>query len=225
MRLSPITRYYLRQLLLEKSEQQLSFKAGSTELTIDQILDKVFELETKAATSVSELEVVLRLHQKLKSQKDISRDRLDEIEVRIFRVLQIQQHKRSSSKKLMIVDPVSQGPSATPTVQSYLDLLNRLILFSQNHVGRWVVVNYWETARPSKDWLDRFQINSAGVINFTGQANTPLTPEQQQQLEKWSERFIDRCTQAVPEFRQFVDQSGLALNRLTSPQVTQVGMS
>jgi hypothetical protein len=223
MRLSPVTRYYLRQLLQQKAEQLQS--SGWTEVSIDQILDQVFRLETKAATAITELEVVLRVHQRLKSQKYTTQDRLDELETRIFEVLELQQV--SPSKKLMIVDRSLQSasPSAQLTVQFYLELLNRLSLFSQNHVGRWVVVNYWETARPSADWLDRFQINSAGVINFTGLTKTPVTLEQQQHLEQWVERFVDRCTQAVPDFRQFVEQAGLVAKRLTSPGVATVGMS
>jgi hypothetical protein len=225
MRLSPVTRYYFRQLLQQKGEQLQVSSSGWTEVSIDQILDQVFQLETKAATAITELEVVLRLHQRLKSQKYISQDRLDELEVRIFEILELQQ--LSSSKQLMIVDRGTQSlpSSAQITVQVYLELLNRLSLFSQNHVGRWVVVNYWETARPPIDWLNRFQINSAGVIKFTGSTNTPLTPDQQQHLEQWAERFIDRCTQTVPDFRQLAGQVGLAIKRLAQPEVTTVGMS
>jgi hypothetical protein len=225
MRLSPVTRYYLRQLLQQKAEQLLPSSFGWTEISIDQILDQVFRLETKAATAITELEVVLRVHQRLKSQKYTTQDRLDELEARIFEVLELEQ--ASPSKKLMIVDRITQSPSTSGqlTVQFYLELLNQLSLFSRAHVGRWVVVNYWETARPLADWLDRFQINSAGVITFTGLTNAPITPEQQQHLEQWVERFVDRCTQAVPDFRQFVEQAGLVANRLTSPEVTTVGMS
>jgi hypothetical protein len=229
MRLSPVTRYYLRQLLQQKTEQPQSSSFGWTEISIDQILDQVFRLETKAATAITELEVVLRVHQRLKSQKYTTQDRLDELEARIFEVLELEQASPSHkpSNKLMIVDRITQSPSTSTqlTVQFYLELLNRLSLFSRAHVGRWVVVNYWETARPSAGWLERFQINSAGVITFTGLTSAPITPEQQQHLEQWAERFVDRCTQAVPDFRHFVEQAGLVTKRLTSPEVTTVGMS
>ncbi len=226
MRLSPVTRFYLRKLLQQKSEQvQFLSRYGLAEVSIEQILDKVFVLETKANTSISDLEVVLRLHQRLKLQKGVSQERLEELETRIFEILELQQ--RLPSKKLMVIDGSQNNSASTQfsqlTVQSYLELLNRLSLFSQHHVGRWVVVNYWETARPSIDWLDRFQINSAGVISFTGITSARLTLEHQQDLEKWAERFIDRCTQAVPGFRRLVEQANLT--RQLAPTMMPVGMS
>ncbi|MBW4551872.1 MAG: hypothetical protein KME35_12285 [Aphanocapsa sp. GSE-SYN-MK-11-07L] len=228
MRLSPVTRFYLRKLLQQKSGQvQFLSRSGLAEVSIEQILDKVFVLETMSTTSISDLEVVLRLHQRMKLQKEASPERLEELETRIFQILELQQ--RSPSKKLMIVDGSQSHPASTQftqlTVQSYLDLLNRLSLFSQDHVGRWVVVNYWETARPSIDWLERFQINSAGVISFTGITSAQLTLEHQQDLNKWIERFIGRCNQAVPNFRQLVEQAGLTTSRELTPAMTAMGMS
>jgi DNA-binding MarR family transcriptional regulator len=96
MKLSPVTRYFLRKLLNENAQQLGLTTQGisqhSDSLSVEQVLERVFELETKTTDEARELEIIIELYRTLQSQHSPFQERLRQLELRVFALLGLQLH-------------------------------------------------------------------------------------------------------------------------------------
>ena len=65
---------------------------------------------------------------------------------------------------------------------------------------------YWEASRPVFEWLELFEINSAGEISFNGDLDTPINPTKFQWLQAWVKSFLQSCSQIFPKYPKMLDE-------------------
>lgn len=95
------------------------------------------------------------------------------------------------------------------TVEDLLNALNRLSQFSSEYIGKKIVTNYWQSTRPSFEWLDNFHLNHAAKIEFSGVIKEPITALQHQWLKDWTAAFIKKCSQIIQDFPRMIEKKGL----------------
>ena len=89
-----------------------------------------------------------------------------------------------------------QNQSLDITVEDLLKALDCLSQFSSDYIGKKIVTNYWQSTRPSFEWLDNFHLNHAAKIEFSGVIK-PITALQHQWLKDWTAAFIKKCSQII----------------------------
>ena len=182
MKLSPSTRYYVHQLLRQKSSVLTIDVEGACFLVNPtSSLDNI-ELEDIA----SELEILVNLHKRLKEEGQFSRDQLIELERQIFSLLGLQAN-----------------------FATYTSLLNQLSELAKKYLGPSLIIKYWKTTQPTNDEFEKFEITKSGKIIFQGSANSFLSFEQQQKMSYWIQAFISRCSLIIRNFTQLLYQEGL----------------
>lgn len=102
-----------------------------------------------------------------------------------------------------------QNQSLDITVEDLLNALNSLSQFSSDYIGKKIVTNYWQSTRPSFEWLDNFHLNHAAKIEFSGVIKEPITALQHQSLKDWTAAFIKKCSQIIQDFPKMIEKKGL----------------
>ncbi len=101
-------------------------------------------------------------------------------------------------------------PPVVITLESRLAVLNQLSQFGQKYLGGLLVVNYLQSARPSKSWMSQFQISRSGQITYAG--DQVFGVEQQQDVQEWMTRFIKDCNGVIRNFAQMVKQADIQID-------------
>lgn len=92
------------------------------------------------------------------------------------------------------------------TVQEILDIFNHLVQISRRYIGKTMTQKYWEASRPVFEWLELFEINSAGEISFNGDLETLINSTKFQWLQAWFKTFIQSCSQIFHNYPKMLDE-------------------
>ncbi len=111
---------------------------------------------------------------------------------------------------LLEVEAAPPEPAMIVTLESRLAVLNQLSQFGQKYLGGLLVVNYLQSARPSKPWMSQFQISRSGQVTYAG--NQAFDVEQQQDVQEWMTRFIKDCNGVIRNFAQMVKQAEIQID-------------
>ena len=99
------------------------------------------------------------------------------------------------------------------TVGAAIAALNQLSQFTTQYLGNHVVVNYWKATRPAGEWLAPIQVERSAQLSLPNatpqQLQTPLSSEQQADVQAWVASFVKRCSQVVRDFPGLVQQKAL----------------
>jgi hypothetical protein len=99
-----------------------------------------------------------------------------------------------------------------PKLADLLDGMNQLAEFTSRFLGIAVITNYWKSSRPETEWMQQFQISRAGQVSFIGELSAlekSVTAEELDSIRDWVQRFITRCSQAVRNYKDLVEQQAL----------------
>jgi EAL domain-containing protein (putative c-di-GMP-specific phosphodiesterase class I) len=238
--LSPVSRYYVRKLLqqnlgvIQSSEgmangQDLTAGSLDVELALDRLLGNGINTSEK----VAELERLAYLHQGLSTQGNLYSNDVAELESKVFSLLGIKKQAPPNPdpdppiKVESVVEPeqptiqdeplltealpeVPAQPPVVITLESRLAVLNQLSQFGQKYLGGLLVVNYLQSARPSKPWMSQFQISRSGQITYAG--DQAFDVEEQQDIQEWMTRFIKDCNGVIRNFAQMVKQANIQID-------------
>ncbi|MEA5509658.1 pentapeptide repeat-containing protein [Crocosphaera sp. UHCC 0190] len=97
------------------------------------------------------------------------------------------------------------------TVKDFLETFNYLNQISYRYLGKTMTKKYWESSRPLFEWLDQFEIDSAGQVIFNGELETPITSIKLQWSQAWLKTFIQSCSQIVQNYPQMLDVELISL--------------
>ncbi|MBW4653997.1 MAG: hypothetical protein KME20_13315 [Kaiparowitsia implicata GSE-PSE-MK54-09C] len=117
---------------------------------------------------------------------------------------------QSASAAGRVATSATPLPSQT-TIHSGLseltEALNQVSRFAAHYLGPTVVKNYWNTTRPSAEWLGQLEVDRAGEFSCvaTG-AIAPLSPDQLDQVQTWVAAFMKRCAYVIRDFPQLIQQ-------------------
>ncbi|MBW4553713.1 MAG: EAL domain-containing protein [Aphanocapsa sp. GSE-SYN-MK-11-07L] len=120
------------------------------------------------------------------------------------------------TEPLLEVEVAPPPPPVVITLESRLAVLNQLSQFGQKYLGGLLVVNYLQSARPSRPWMSQFQISRSGQITHAGEQVFGV--EQQQDVQEWMTRFIKDCNGVIRNFAQMVKQADIQID-LPTPTV------
>jgi hypothetical protein len=88
-------------------------------------------------------------------------------------------------------------------------VMNKLSRFTTDYLGKMVVANYWRSSRPAIAWLQEFEVDRNAQISHPRQKAIACNPEQHQQIQAWTQAFINRCCQVIRNFDVMLEQDGL----------------
>jgi EAL domain-containing protein (putative c-di-GMP-specific phosphodiesterase class I) len=211
--------------------------AGS--LDVEQALDRLLGNGINTSEKVAELERLAYLHQGLSTQGNLYSDDVAELEAKVFSLLGIKKQPpakpdpEANSLLKIEIEPVVEAeppaiedeplltealpeveapaqPPVVITLESRLSVLNQLSQFGQKYLGGLLVVNYLQSARPSKPWMSQFQISRSGQITYAG--DQAFDVEEQQDIQEWMTRFIKDCNGVIRNFTQMVKQADIQID-------------
>ncbi|MGB5772899.1 MAG: pentapeptide repeat-containing protein [Crocosphaera sp.] len=112
-----------------------------------------------------------------------------------------------------------QKITQTIPIEKILKIFNHLTEISSRYLGKAITKKYWNSSKPSFEWLDNFEINSSAEITFKGGIETVLTPSKLQLLQAWVTTFIKGCSQIVQNYHKMIDSELInSLISVESPQ-------
>jgi EAL domain-containing protein (putative c-di-GMP-specific phosphodiesterase class I) len=223
-----------------QSSQGMVDAGAPGSLDVEQALDRLLGDGIDTSAKVAELERLAYLHQGLSTQGNLYSDDVAELESKVFSLLGIKKQapvvpsSEVEQKPLIKVDAgveptqaatediiepllteplmeVEVAPSPVViTLESRLAVLNQLSQFGQKYLGGLLVVNYLQSARPSKSWMSQFQISRSGQITYAG--DQVFGVEQQQDVQEWMTRFIKDCNGVIRNFAQMVKQAEIQID-------------
>jgi uncharacterized protein YjbI with pentapeptide repeats len=119
-------------------------------------------------------------------------------------------------------DPISAGMKAIVesdnvkiTIEEVLATFNYLSQCSNQFLGNKITLKYWQSSRPSDDWLKQFEIDRSTKATFAGEVTGTITAEQLKAIQTWSNVFIQYCSQVIVDFASIIQkQHLLVLNEI-----------
>lgn len=93
------------------------------------------------------------------------------------------------------------------TVEELVATFNLVTHCSKQYLGSSLTEKYFESSRPSFDWLENFQINKSAQITFSGVRGSVVTTLQLKWFEKWVNSFIKNCSLIVHDFPHIIEQN------------------
>lgn len=104
-------------------------------------------------------------------------------------------------------DPVGAGLQKVRKVslEELLVAFKHLSEIGMRYFGPKMTARHWENTRPDFEWLQQFEVTSAGQIKFSGNKIEFLSSRDLQSSKKWIEAFIDSCSKIIQEFAELID--------------------
>jgi hypothetical protein len=108
--------------------------------------------------------------------------------------------------------PVGDGSTTVRELITALDALSR---FTTEYLGTTVIVNYWKSTRPDREWLSHFQVDRSAKFTLSGtiQPQQPLGQNEQAWVQEWVAAFVKRCSLVIRDFPSLVEQKALEQNQ------------
>ncbi|MFN4280226.1 hypothetical protein [Thermosynechococcus sp.] len=225
--ISPLTRYYLRQLLKAQPALQSKLAKCREQQEEYECLESYLNRSRLRTEQVNELEVLVRLHQKLKEVEPEQSAQLQEIETRILELLGIELplSKGALTQMMTFFNGLAtprQAASPTTTQEAttlgeYYRIFQKITSVAACYLGKMIVRNYWLATRPPQSWLAQISVEQ-----FYGSELPPkskdqrLTSEQQKTLQGWIERFIRQGCQVLPVLPQLLLDAGVPASLLSN---------
>ncbi len=221
MKLSPLTRYYVRRLL-QQNAVALGLATEAIPMTDDSedsaFFDQIIRLESLASTKLSELDLLVRLHQSLSRHGFAYQAYIQNLEIKLFAVMGLTLERHSTGTGnisttqlagLVVLSGVNQ-PSVT--LAEALEQLNQVSRVAKKFLGALIARNYWQSVRPYSSWFVEYEISDAAEISYGACTSQEvfLTPEQLAQLQAWLDSFVSRCQRVLPQFTRMLEKSGVA---------------
>jgi hypothetical protein len=180
MSISLVNRYYLQKLVRQKMALTIKIQGSNISLNLTQVSPNLNLNDLGTREKYIQLELLISMHQKLAANRNISPEKLLEIENKILTILDIK------------IDGFS-----------YLSLLNRLSDLAKKYLGTNMVVKYWKCSQ-SAIGLDLFEVSNSGELMLRDSTSTNLNQEQQEKIQRWIEKFIANCSIIIRDFEQTI---------------------
>lgn len=108
--------------------------------------------------------------------------------------------------------PSSQATTPTISLKEYVTALNALSQFSKQYLGTAVIVNYWKSSRPGGGWMEGFEVDRSGKIQYAKDATAlrqEVNEEQKTLIRQWVESFVKRCAVVIRDFPALLAKDGM----------------
>jgi uncharacterized protein YjbI with pentapeptide repeats len=107
-------------------------------------------------------------------------------------------------------DPLAAGMEKVIDVQEIkvedlLDTINSISQCSVQLLGNIITVKYWELARPSVDWVNKFKVDRQGQITFTGNSEDAIEKKQLEWSQQWIDTFIRFGSEIIHDFPRLIN--------------------
>ena len=92
------------------------------------------------------------------------------------------------------------------TISEWIAALNSLSQAVSKFLGEKITANFWNMARPDREWLHHFRINASAEIEFDDPFTSIVTPLQHLFIREWTNNFINQCSQIIKDLPAHIDQ-------------------
>ncbi|PSF35400.1 pentapeptide repeat-containing protein [Aphanothece hegewaldii CCALA 016] len=96
------------------------------------------------------------------------------------------------------------------TIIELINTFNYLSQISIHYLGHTMTTRYWEKARPKHEWLSQFQFNRLSKITFLGESKQTINFAQVQDIQEWTNCFINSCSKIIQDFPRMIDPKQVA---------------
>ncbi|ACK64636.1 pentapeptide repeat protein [Rippkaea orientalis PCC 8801] len=111
----------------------------------------------------------------------------------------------------MINQPTQISKNDEVTIAQLLDIFHHINHQSHRYLGEKMTLKYWESSQPNAEWLEQFQVNKLGKIEFSGDLETTISPKELQDVRQWLKSYIKSCSQIFPNFAKMIDRQRLSV--------------
>lgn len=220
MQLSPMTRYYIRRLLSERAEDLGLLPVDPSCEGDDKIfLDQLIKLESLAATKLTELDLIVRMHQALSRNGQTYNSYIANLEAKLFALMGLSLNSTESLQDPTLPLQEMSGPldnassvSQLLSLAEVLETYNQVSQVAKKYLGELIIANYWRCTRPHSSWFADFEVNGSAEIVCQNPRSTKeifLNPEQIQQMQDWLDGFIGQCSRILPQFKRQLEKAGI----------------
>lgn len=221
MQLSPMTRYYIRRLLSERAEDLGLLPVDASAEGDDKIfLDQLIKLESLAATKLTELDLIVRMHQALSRNGQTYNSYIANLEAKLFALMGLSVHGVDLQDPTLPLQemsgPLDQAGSTSHLISlsDVLEQYNQVSQVAKKYLGELIIANYWRCTRPHSSWFADFDVTGSAEIMCQNSRSTKeifLSLEQIQQMQDWLDGFIGQCGRILPQFKRQLEKANVAV--------------
>ncbi|MDG2989738.1 hypothetical protein L3556_02130 [Candidatus Synechococcus calcipolaris G9] len=221
MQLSPMTRYYIRRLLSERAQELGLLPVDASTEGDDKIfLDQLIKLESLATTKLTELDLIVRMHQALSRNGQTYNSYIANLEAKLFALMGLSMGFGDLQDPTLPLQDMS-GPLDNSGSSSHLislaDVLeqyNQVSQLAKKYLGELIIANYWRCTRPHSSWFADFEVTGSGEIicqNPRSSKEIFLSLEQIQQMQDWLNGFVSQCGRILPQFKRQLEKASISV--------------
>ena len=218
MPLSPLTRYYIRRLL-QQNAVELGISAVSLPITDDiensAFSEQLIRLESLSSSRLTELDLVVRLHQSLSRHGPSYQAYLHNLEAKLFSLMGLTLGFLTPEEPTLplYLSEIVQSPlQASISLAEALAVLNQVSDIARKYLGDLITRNYWQTSRPHSSWFADYEVSPTAEVSYPHHRPAQeilLSPEQLNQLQAWLNGFVQQCQRVLPQFNRMLQKVGL----------------
>ncbi|WP_448514314.1 hypothetical protein [Parathermosynechococcus lividus] len=231
MNVSPTIRYYVRRLLAAHPavQSRLQDQPPTTMESLEDRLERYINLDYLTYSQLNELEFLINLHQKIKTNEPHHTQHLKNIERKIFNLVGVDLSASSVSPDAVAElasffsdREETESPAATVsaptnavTLRQYGQYFQLVTSITARYLGKMIVNNYWLLTRPRQGWLSQLRVDTFwDVNNFlqnlpTAHTETPLSEAEVETLDQWIHGFIRHACRVLPTLPRLLLAAGM----------------
>lgn len=121
-------------------------------------------------------------------------------------------------------EPESLGMSKVSSFQgkvakkvTIVDIINNfesIATITSRYLGGTITAKHFADSRPDVSWLEGFNMDKNGKINFTGSINQQATMIQLKWFEKWTNAFVQKCSIIIQDLPDIIQEKHLTVDYL-----------